>query len=406
MNNASLRRNDIGRMPSLCRVFGFFGILCCGVFLSNRPSLEDMLVVARREKLSVSSKSYNNNNHSNRTNTTSNRTSSAVHQEHSATVSRQPDDSNHDDVSRNSNTDISHYPTTTTKISTTILLMADSRSLDVDDYHRLALIINAHYAKLHNYSIHFVHTPCLNNDDDNKPKECIACHHSQHGGRMTPWCKILAINETLHQFYNYHHHQQLDSSNIIEQQQLLRIVYLDSDAIVRRLDQPLPGSYFAKTLNLFANPKDLVPCTGIQMWHIHTTTTYTQARDMMTAWWESTGGSMLNEQKQLDANYYNTHHDYEQSVFHDFNSKLRHYSSAIHVIREPVREFNHASKGFFRHITKKSKSPTPTNVNNPRYQRMLEFIQQHNISMDDALSHVEKRQLLSPSPPSSSQSLT
>ena len=223
---------------------------------------------------------------------------------------------------------------------TTLLLMSDSRSLDIDDYHKLAYTINSHYAKLHGYMFRFVHTPCLQNANPTAsdiPKECIACIHRKYGGRMSPWCKIKSINDTM---YRYGH--------------IDLIVYIDSDAFVNRLNATLKETYFGKTLNMFANKEEQIPCSGIQFWQNTDT-----ARTMVQAWWDS------------KAEYFNTRHDYEQSVFHTKSKLLREYSTEIGVVREGVREFNSVSKGFFRHITKKA--------DRARYLRMEQFIKDNGI---------------------------
>ena len=226
-----------------------------------------------------------------------------------------------------------------------LLIMSDSRLLEVDDYHRLAYSINSHYAKLHGYKIRFVHTPCLQTTttDNEDSKQCIACIHKDYGGRMSPWCKVLSINDTLHRY----------SSSIFD-----CIVFIDSDAFVNRLDEPLHthSEYFVKTLNMFANEHEQTPCSGIQLWH-----NTEQARQMIQAWWDS------------DTNY-NVRHDYEQSVFHTKSLLKQQYIDDIGIVREPVREFSRKNtKGFFRHITYKKEGA--------RYKRMKAFMMQHNISV-------------------------
>mmetsp|Transcript_15252 Transcript_15252/g.27721 ORF Transcript_15252/g.27721 Transcript_15252/m.27721 type:complete len:139 (+) Transcript_15252:2148-2564(+) len=98
--------------------------------------------------------------------------------------------------------------------TTTMIVMTDSRSLEVDDYHKLAYTINSHYAKIHGYTIRDVQTPCLeqldadkrvrDNGDELPKKTCIDCIHPKCGGRMTPWCKIKAINDTMHRYQHQH----------------------------------------------------------------------------------------------------------------------------------------------------------------------------------------------------------
>ena len=85
-----------------------------------------------------------------------------------------------------------------------LILMSDSCSLDQFGYHQLSHAINSHYARLHNYRFLYVPTPCLPNQQGNNNntsmKQCIACIHPIYGGRAPPWCKLLALNETLHAY--------------------------------------------------------------------------------------------------------------------------------------------------------------------------------------------------------------
>ena len=107
--------------------------------------------------------------------------------------------------------------TTITTTTTTMLLMSDSRPLDQYGYHQLAYRINAEYARRHGYRIRFVHTPCManipnttatsrmNDPEDLATKQCIACVHPVHGPRMAPWCKLRAINDTMHRYHGRPH---------------------------------------------------------------------------------------------------------------------------------------------------------------------------------------------------------
>ena len=231
---------------------------------------------------------------------------------------------------------------------TTMLIMSDSRSLDQYDYHSLAYTINNHYATRHGYLMRFVHTPCsktmakyTSKEDEEPTKRCIACFHHKWGGRMAPWCKLTAINDTMHRYGDFVH----------------RFVYIDSDAFVARLDSPFKEQYFRKPLNMFWNkPWNSPPvCTGIQFWQ-----NTAESLEMLDAWWNS------------DAGAYNTRHDYEQSVFRFENSSAAQHVSKIGIIEENVRENKYMDKDpFFRHITIKK--------NNERTKRMQSFMVEHNI---------------------------
>lgn len=230
----------------------------------------------------------------------------------------------------------------------TMILRSDSRPLDQYDYHQLAYTINARYAKLHGYQIRFFHTPYLINGTNANDvvkypaKQCVACIHPTAGGRMTPWCKLKAINDTMHRY----------------SQEVDRIVYIDSDAFVNRLDSPLKDEYFDKPLSMFVNNGEYMPCSGIQLWQNND-----KSREMGAAWRDSNNTA------------FNTAHDYEQSVFRERNTKLmRNYWSQVGIIRESIRE-NRKEMGknaFFRHITRKK--------DDARLERMKAFIQRNNIT--------------------------
>lgn len=222
--------------------------------------------------------------------------------------------------------------------------MSDSRPLDQYGYHQLTYSINANYAKRHGYLIRYFHTPCLaiaqNGTKD--PKECIACIHPTHGGRMSPWCKLQALNDTMYRYMN----------------DVDRIVYVDSDVFVNRLDSPFRERYFNKTLSMFTNEGEIVPCSGIQLWQ-----NTKISREIVSAWWDSNVNTTFN-----------TQHDYEQSVFHGNTTFLSRYWPNIGIIRETVREnrkiLNDAA--FFRHVTRKQ--------DNARIERMKAFIDRYNIT--------------------------
>ena len=240
-----------------------------------------------------------------------------------------------------------------------MIVMSDSRALDIDGYHKLAFSINLHYAKIHGYAIRYVHTPCLSNEEavidiDNTPNEdghnktCVACIHEKYGGRSAPWCKVKAIEHIMNEYKHIQY-----------------IIFIDSDAFVNKLNEQIHNKshYFVKTLNMFRQKsKNEQYCSGIQLWNNTVT-----ARRMIQAWWDSNVHL-----------HYNDHHDYEQSVVRNgtmgHQPLLEQYRHEIHAIEEDVREFNNPrSTGFFRHITKKE--------NNTRYRRMTEFMKENDIKL-------------------------
>lgn len=239
--------------------------------------------------------------------------------------------------------------------SGTIIVMSDSRPLKQHDYHQLAYAINADYAKTFGYHIQFYHTPC---QQQKTGKKCVACTHPTYGGRSSPWCKLQAINHTMH-LYSAEGKPQFD-----------RIVYLDSDVFVNRRTEPFKDEYFANTLNMFWNMPHTFPlvCTGIQFW-LNTP----KAREMLAAWW--------NIDSRTSG--FGTRHDYEQSAFHPQKHTIKNNGNSsgmlafapqhIHVIQEHVREASAKENrgGFFRHITAKH--------NNIRAARMQTYMEEHGI---------------------------
>lgn len=194
--------------------------------------------------------------------------------------------------------------------NTTVIVMSDSRPLSTNGYHALSYQVNAKYASLHNYTITFVHTSCMK--QASSTKECIACVHPIHGERTTPWCKLVAINRTMHAYPTH-----------------TRFVYMDSDAIISSSD-PLPSYYWKQTLNMFYNfPWTYVrACTGIQFWKRSGS-----SESILRAWWDT-------------RSKYNTKHDYEQSVLKsDFWHNFKH---DIHIIQEKTLVYEPGQR--FRHI--------------------------------------------------------
>ena len=131
---------------------------------------------------------------------------------------------------------------------------------------------------------------------------------------MVPWCKLVAINDTMHAYPTHNH-----------------FVYVDSDAIISTTD-PLPAYYWNKTLNMFFNFPWLYvgACSGIQFWKRSASSEL-----MLSAWWNTASDE------------YNRKHDFEQSVLNTrFWDIFKH---DIHIIREktlvnvPGQRFKHVS---------------------------------------------------------------
>lgn len=153
----------------------------------------------------------------------------------------------------------------------TVVLMADSRSLEDRGYHRLAHTINACWASRHGYLMRYIQTRCLEpRAGAGRPTKrgCSCARHPTWGSRPSPWCKILAINATMHAF-----------------PEARRIVYFDSDAFAGQLAAPLDDSLFPanRTLAMFDDePYHGSPAnTGIQFWR-----NTPQATAMLAHWWD------------------------------------------------------------------------------------------------------------------------
>jgi hypothetical protein len=187
--------------------------------------------------------------------------------------------------------------------ATTLLVMSDSRGLEVAGYHRLSFQINSRYAALHaDMALVFVHTPCLGGKASTHrslpPKDCVACFHKQYAGRAAPWCKLAALDAVMEAY-----------------PMVVHFVYIDSDAFVNT-KEPLPSTYFTSSLNVFYNYPwdDTSPgCSGIMFWKAGP-----EARRILREWWDTPG--------------YNMDHPYEQSVFE--TSFWERNRASIHVIRE------------------------------------------------------------------------
>ncbi len=178
-----------------------------------------------------------------------------------------------------------------------IIVMSDSRALDQvpTDYHKIAFEINRLYAERHGYSLQFTRTPCVQGQVSKGPKVCTSCEHPVLGPRATPWCKLLAINKTLH--------ENMDANWVI---------YMDSDAIFYNHFLPVDWVYMAAprqstliTLYNFPWPfltsrNKMLGCTGVQFWRNTPT-----ARRIVQEWWDIPGFEK-----------YNHEHDFEQSALY------------------------------------------------------------------------------------------
>lgn len=194
----------------------------------------------------------------------------------------------------------------------TAILMSDSRSLQEGSYLSLSYRINKHYAYLHQYEMIFLQYPCLSKAirttsgiaQSSHPatlnrKHCVCAIHETYGARAAPWCKILAINSTLH------------SNPDIEW-----LLYIDSDAFVQNMAQPLDSAFLSTTSDVtltFNFPWTWKPANSGIMF-IHNTPA---SRGIFEEWWNVKSSK-------------NMIHDFEQSVLPTMLSK---YPSSFSVLK-------------------------------------------------------------------------
>lgn len=193
------------------------------------------------------------------------------------------------------------------------VIMADSRSMLLEPLrsHQYALAINRHYASLHQADFRFYHFPCIRSphrgmramttcgwtagewacDDGWGPmKQCSACVHEAHGRRAAPWCKLLAINSTLHEVIldrgtgrppavHQHRHRYRYRS----------VLFLDSDVHVHNISHPLPihtwlpGHAAALVVAVPINlPFDRLGNSGVLLVRNHK-----HSRELIQNWWDA-----------------------------------------------------------------------------------------------------------------------
>jgi hypothetical protein len=188
--------------------------------------------------------------------------------------------------------------------SSVMIVMYDSRSpcQRPVDYHQLSAKINAHYARLHGYGFLYLNTPCqklTTYPNSVNSKTCTPCSHPVHGPRASPWCKLPAINYTMHAYRDVEY-----------------IVFIDSDAVFytqsvpvdwvyeRRLEQvdtPVLALFNNYPWRLFSSRGHELGCSGIMFWR-----NTERARSFLQEWWDFDCMSVWNRE-----------HPYEQQCLHE-----------------------------------------------------------------------------------------
>jgi hypothetical protein len=236
--------------------------------------------------------------------------------------------------------------------SSVMIVMYDSRSpcQRPVDYHQLSAKINAHYARRHGYSFLYLHTPCqalTTNYDSVDSKTCTPCSHPVHGPRASPWCKLPAINYTMHAYREVEY-----------------IVFVDSDAVFYTQSFPVDwvyerflGQVDMPVLTLFDNYPwraitsrgNHLGCSGIMFWRNNE-----RARSFLQEWWDFDCLSVFNR-----------HHPYEQQSLHEL-IEAREYDTdnslvqVLDISAFPSTEYTKSAQ-FMLHM------------NPPNWQRVLGF---------------------------------
>lgn len=182
----------------------------------------------------------------------------------------------------------------------TMILMSDTHSRD-DSNVGPSYLINSHYAARHGYQMKFVRFRCPPAVAD--AGNCSTpCAHPVHGPRELSWCKLLAVNRTLHE------HPEVD-----------RVIYLDSRAFVHDhgvgLDIVFNQTMVTDLALLWNRPWErwyAVSPSGVQVWR-----NSQNSRRMINEWWDLPG--------------YNAIQPIEQLILHDTNY-LRRYADNIAVL--------------------------------------------------------------------------
>jgi hypothetical protein len=188
--------------------------------------------------------------------------------------------------------------------SSVMIVMYDSRSPCERpvDYHQLSAKINAHYARRHGYGFLYLNTPCqklTTNYGSVNSKTCTPCSHPVHGPRASPWCKLPAINYTMHAYRDVEYIVFIDSDAVFYTQSVpVDWVY---ERLLEQVDTPVLALFNNYPWRLFSSRGHELGCSGIMFWR-----NTERARSFLQEWWDFDCMSVWNRE-----------HPYEQQCLHE-----------------------------------------------------------------------------------------
>jgi hypothetical protein len=188
--------------------------------------------------------------------------------------------------------------------SSVMIVMYDSRSPCERpvDYHQLSAKINAHYARRHGYGFLYLNTPCqklTTNYSSVNSKTCTPCSHPVHGPRASPWCKLPAINYTMHAYRDVEYIVFIDSDAVFYTQSVpVDWVY---ERLLEQVDTPVLALFNNYPWRLFSSRGHELGCSGIMFWR-----NTERARSFLQEWWDFDCMSVWNRE-----------HPYEQQCLHE-----------------------------------------------------------------------------------------
>ena len=143
----------------------------------------------------------------------------------------------------------------------------------------------------------YLNTPCQNLTKNYKT--CMACSHPVHGPRASPWCKLPAINHTMHAHMDVEYIVFMDSDAVFYTQSFpVSWVY---DLQSERVDAPFLTLFNNNPWPAFSSRGKELGCSGIMFWR-----NTERARTFLQEWWD------------FDClNVWNREHPYEQKSLHE-----------------------------------------------------------------------------------------
>ena len=192
----------------------------------------------------------------------------------------------------------------TAPASNVMIVMYDSRSpcQRPVEYHQLSAKINAHYARRHGYGFLYFNTQCpepTTNITSVDSKTCTPCSHPLHGQRASPWCKLPAINYTMHAYREVEYIVFVDSDSVFHLQSVpIDWVY---DRFLEQVDKPVLTLFNNYPWRVVTSRGNEMGCSGIMFWRNNE-----RARILLQEWWDFDG-----------LFFWNRNHPYEQQALHE-----------------------------------------------------------------------------------------